>query len=61
VSRSALLVGSSGSWYLRLSTSRFKNSFGSSRLLIPEVEDELELDSLEPVLDWVEEVLGSLA
>jgi hypothetical protein len=44
VSRSALLVGSRGSWYLRLSTSRFKNSLGASRLFMPEVCVESELD-----------------
>jgi hypothetical protein len=34
VKKSALLVGSNGSWYLRLSTRRLRNSFGSSRPLL---------------------------
>jgi hypothetical protein len=36
VKKSALLVGSNGSWYLRLSTKRLRNSFGSSRPLLVE-------------------------
>jgi hypothetical protein len=34
VRKSALLVGSKGSWYFRLSTRRLRNSFGSSRPLL---------------------------
>jgi hypothetical protein len=36
VKKSALLVGSNGSWYLRLSTRRLRNSFGSRRPLLLE-------------------------
>ena len=44
--KSALLVGSNGSWYLRLSTRRLRNSFGSSRpLLVDATVDPVALAS----------------